>query len=386
MAFKYRKRVRVFPGFYLNLSKSGMSATVGMRGLNVNVGKNGAFLNTGIPGTGIYDRVRLNGKENSNEIIPEKNIPDSSFIPDDAIEIKSYQPELITSEGLYGLKESILNAQIVKEELRKESNKLFVQKLFSLLLMIISYALIFGIFVKWFKENYSLKNNASKDAKETYQKFKLDIEFNMDQSILNDYVTLKNNYEQLMNINVIWDITSAKSVDRVKERSAASTTITRNKVKFSKSSLDYINTEYEALRFQNANGGDLFLYPGFIVMVGKNNSDFALIDFRELQIEHHAQRFVETDGVPKDSKVVDHTWKYVNKSGSPDKRYKDNFQIPIALYYEITIKSSKGLYESYQFSNPEVGQIFCSSFETYKDSLQKMNWEKEELKLVNEKN
>jgi hypothetical protein len=43
MAFKIRKRIRVFPGFYLNLSKSGMSATVGMRGLNINVGGKGAY-------------------------------------------------------------------------------------------------------------------------------------------------------------------------------------------------------------------------------------------------------------------------------------------------------------------------------------------------------
>lgn len=385
MALKFRKRVRVFPRFYLNLSKSGMSATVGMRGLNVNVGKKGTYLNTGIPGTGIYDRVKLNGKQSNDNNVPVDNFnPATSTIPDDAVEIKSYQPELVTSEGLFGLKESIINAQIVKEELRQDKNKLALKTTFSLLLMVFSYILIFGFFIKWFKNNYIILKQASNEAKETYENFKLDIEFNMDQSILNDYLTLKKNFEQLANINVIWDITSAKSVDRVKERSAAGTSITRTKVKFSKSSLDYINTKYEALRFQNANGGDMFLYPGFIVMIDKQNKEFGLIDFREINIEHHGQRFVETEGVPKDSKVVDRTWKYVNKSGSPDKRYKDNYEIPIALYYELTISSTKGLFESYQFSNPEIGQIFCDSFSKYQDSLQKMNWKNEENKLMEE--
>ena len=119
MALKFKMKIRVFPGFYLNLSKSRMSATVGMRGLCVNVGKSGTFFNTGIPATGIYDRVRLGGKVDSNNFSTDNSQTESNKIHDETIEIKSYQPELLTSDGLYGLKESIINAQKIKEELRK---------------------------------------------------------------------------------------------------------------------------------------------------------------------------------------------------------------------------------------------------------------------------
>jgi hypothetical protein len=47
--------------YNLNVSKTGISATAGLKGLSVNVGKNGAYINTGIPGTGIYDRVKIGG-------------------------------------------------------------------------------------------------------------------------------------------------------------------------------------------------------------------------------------------------------------------------------------------------------------------------------------
>lgn len=57
---KFRKRITVFPGLTINLSKSSMSATIGLNGFNINIGKNGTYLNTGIPGTGIYDRTKLN--------------------------------------------------------------------------------------------------------------------------------------------------------------------------------------------------------------------------------------------------------------------------------------------------------------------------------------
>jgi hypothetical protein len=59
MSIKFRKRIKIFPGFYLNLSKTGISATIGIRGLNINFCRNGIYLNTGIPGMGLYDRVRL---------------------------------------------------------------------------------------------------------------------------------------------------------------------------------------------------------------------------------------------------------------------------------------------------------------------------------------
>ncbi len=382
MSLKFRKKIRVFPGFYLNLSKSGMSATVGIKGMSINIGQKTKYLNVGIPGIGIYDRVCLDGFEVNKKIDVSNSESYLSTVPDDAVEIKSYQPEIITSEGFYGLKESIINAQKVKEELMKESNKLFLHKLLSLCMLVISYLMIFGFFTKRFRNNYKEKSIIAKETKEHYQNFKLDIDFNLDQSMLNDFLLLKKSFEKVVGIDTIWDITSAKNVDRVKERSAANTTITRTKVKFSKSSLDFINTQYDALRFRNANGGDMYLYPGFIVMIDKSSKEFALIDFRDINIEHHEQRFIENERVPVDSIIVDSTWKYVNKNGTPDKRFKNNFQIPIALYYEIMLGTSKGLFESYQFSNAELGKDLCNIFEKYINSLKSMKWDNQENSLM----
>ena len=379
MALRFHKRLKVFPGFYLNFSKSGMSASVGMKGMNINVGSKGTYLNTSIAGTGLSSRTRLDSNS-SNENNTKNNQSNSKVLSNEPEEIKSYLPALINSEGLFGLRESIINAQKFKEELKRESKDLATQKKVALFLLMLSYISIIGIFIKWFKENYQTKKELAQDAEENYKNFKLDVEFNMDDGIMNDYLSLKNCYEQLMNIQMIWDITTTQLVDRAKERSAAGAHITRTKVNFSKSSLDFINTKYEALRLQNANGGDIFLYPGFLVMTGKDNKDFALIDFREIKIKHYEQRFIERDSIPKDSKIVDYSWEYANKDGSPDKRKKDNYQNPVALYYEILLETSKGLYECYEFSNVDIGRSFCTSFEKYQTSLIKMKWKNDEPK------
>lgn len=76
MGWRFRKRIKILPGIRLNLSKSGISTTVGVRGASVTFGPNGTYLNTGIPGTGIYSRERISGPSmstGSNYIINTSN-------------------------------------------------------------------------------------------------------------------------------------------------------------------------------------------------------------------------------------------------------------------------------------------------------------------------
>jgi hypothetical protein len=59
--------------------------------------------------------------------------------------------------------------------------------------------------------------------------------------------------------------------------------------------------------------------------------------------------FIESEGVPGDAQTVGRTWQYVNKSG-PDRRFKNNPELPIALSEEIQLTSATGLNEVIQVS------------------------------------
>lgn len=61
MAFRFNKRIKIAPGVKLNLSKSGVSTTVGGRGASLNIGKKGVHANAGIPGTGLSTRTKIAG-------------------------------------------------------------------------------------------------------------------------------------------------------------------------------------------------------------------------------------------------------------------------------------------------------------------------------------
>ena len=51
----------------------------------------------------------------------------------------------------------------------------------------------------------------------------------------------------------------------------------------------------KGLRFQNANGGDLDIFPGFMLMRAKGETDYALVDLRELRLDVEPIAFIESE-------------------------------------------------------------------------------------------
>ena len=98
MSLRFRRRIKILPGIYINLGKNGISTSIGPRDANVNIGKNGVYLNTGIPGTGITNREKLttvdSGKSNTIDNFPkELNSPPSQ----NQLSIKESIPHIDTS-------------------------------------------------------------------------------------------------------------------------------------------------------------------------------------------------------------------------------------------------------------------------------------------------
>jgi hypothetical protein len=60
MPLRFHRVLNIIPGlFRLNLSKGGLSGSVGPRGADVNIGKHGVTTNAGLPGTGLSYRQKL---------------------------------------------------------------------------------------------------------------------------------------------------------------------------------------------------------------------------------------------------------------------------------------------------------------------------------------
>lgn len=61
MGLRFQRVLRLFPWLRINISKGGVSGSVGPRGADINVGRRGVTTNAGLPGTGLSYRSRLGG-------------------------------------------------------------------------------------------------------------------------------------------------------------------------------------------------------------------------------------------------------------------------------------------------------------------------------------
>ena len=68
MAWNFRRRKKIAPGVYINMSKKGINTTVGPKGASMTFGPNGTYLNTSIPGTGMYNRRKISSNSSKNNI------------------------------------------------------------------------------------------------------------------------------------------------------------------------------------------------------------------------------------------------------------------------------------------------------------------------------
>lgn len=367
---RFRRKAKIFPGVFLNFSKSGISTTLGVPGASVNLGKQGAYLNTGILGTGIYDRQKIGGGKKGKQTNPPADIENPSEIgPNVEIgSIKTEQAETTTTQGLQELKKTLLDCYQERIDLKNEIQKAKSKLTIATVLMVFSYLLIFGFFIKWIKKNRKDKKEFLVDLNSQLENCFVSIDLDADEQIEKKYQKLLERYKTMLTCEKIWDITSSVAVDQKTSRSAASTSVTRRLVKFGFGNIDIIKSKHDALHFENANGGDLYIYPAFLAIVDAQKK-FGLVDIRELDFNFHGQKFLEEEKVPKDAVVVDHTWAKVNKNGAPDKRFKENYQIPICKYGEIELTSSTGLNEAYSLSNFDKTESFAQSMIDYQITI-----------------
>lgn len=369
MAWSFRRRVKIIPGVHLNLSKSGISTSIGVRGANVTLGKSGTHLNTGIPGTGIYQRQKLSG---SNQVKPQNSVDNLEEHIYSENEILSADVQDITSQDMQGIKDSVFLAHQQRKELHRDLNKVNAKLSSTKLKLITSYFLIYGLVKKTIPENIKVDILAQKKAISELKSqiencyVKLDVDF--DTEFEQKYKQLLDSFKRLTTSHKIWDITSESHQDTVSSRSSAGTLVKKKEVKFGFKSLPDIKSNFDALYLQNANGADLYFYPNFIVMFSSKYK-FAIIGFEELDLYHCSVRFTETGTIPKDSKVIDKTWAKVNKNGTPDKRFKGNYQIPVVKYGEFKLSTGTGLNEEYEFSNYEFSKEFAIAFEDYQNLI-----------------
>ena len=184
------------------------------------------------------------------------------------------------------------------------------------------------------------------------------------QHFFNDMVAA---FEKLCDCEKIWFISSEKANTSLKASAAFS--VERKKTVFAKGCFNHVTTKFcEQVPMFRDLYYSYYIYPQFVVKA-KTPVDFEIIPLDKISISYKPQRFVESAyewDWPKDGQIVERTYQYVNKDGTPDKRYTLNKLVPVYLYGEMSVDEF-GL--TYHTSKNDVAESFVNAIKKFKYSL-----------------
>jgi DNA polymerase-3 subunit epsilon len=86
----------------------------------------------------------------------------------------------------------------------------------------------------------------------------------------------------------------------------------------------------------------------------RHGREYAALPYAAVSGRMELQRSIESEPPPADAQCVGTTWQYANKSGGPDRRFKNNRRLPIMLYGRVTLTSPQGILMVWDFSRPDV--------------------------------
>ncbi len=385
MGFRFRRSVRLFPGVRLNFGLRGVSVSAGVPGVRLNFGTRRSSVTVGIPGTGLSYTETLGSVRGPprQQSLPTGFAADplpnrlTTPAPDDPLpgEIKSADIATLTSPDLEGLKTLINEAAHQRASLQSDWKEAVASRKKAWKKLRRRERLPLSLFMKRSipkaKEAFEEAENEAWKVAEALAASEIKADVCLDERCWAAWSGLEEAHRKLSGSAKFWDVTSSLLVDRYRTRSAANFAVTRKLVGLRAVTDGILSGPREGMRFENANGDDLDIFPGLLLIRQKRGTDYALVDLRDLDISTHARQFIETDGVPSDARVVGYAWAKSNKDGSPDRRFKNNRQIPIALYGRIEFSTPSGVRKAYEASNCEAALEFGETIRKFQVELRR---------------
>lgn len=325
MGYRFRKSINLGGGFRINLSKSGIGYSWGVPGMRYTKLANERERYTySIPGTGTSYVEDTSSKENQQQH-QQQSANNDTQNSINAIEEKvskmdfeenSNSDEFINKINKFRNTDANIQAGIV---------------LLSIILFFILTNPIVFIIGLLILSAYNVYRN---------KKMLISVEYNFDNENEKYYELLNNFLNTIASSKGLWLIeTEYKNVDE-KRNAGAKSLVSRLPISVTKEVPFYlkINTECYCLNIKDKK---FYFLPNKVLIHDKIKT--IGLNFQELNFYFGENTFIEEECAPSDSKIIDYTYRFVNKKGGPDRRYKDNPQYPICLYGTIDIKNEEGL-------------------------------------------
>lgn len=337
MGFRFKKSINLGGGFRVNLSKSGVGYSFGTKGVRWTKLCNGRTRTTySIPNTGIAYISESSGKKQTSS---EQEMQDASE--------ENYNLEYEASTELEG------NQAEYDNFIKDVNNVKLAHKVWK-------FGMWLTCILAIINPSFWVAPILLLIVKKCFKKyFEIELNYNFDRDF-EDYLDCLNLFlSELASSSRLWGILKSYHEENTKYSSGAASTFARTLLKLKKQKAKYLkaNVEYYCLEYPNQK---FYFLPDRILIDSDKMAQS--VRYSEIQCIFNTINYVEEDWVSGDTEVVEKTWKYINKNGSPDRRFKDNPQIPICKYGTMQMTSNNGLDIMLHFSNakkmPKLKEIY----------------------------
>lgn len=340
MGIRFRKSINLGGGFRVNISKNGVGYSWGIPGYRITKTSKGSIKKTySIPGTGIgYS------EEKSKKNLSNKNSYPTQYNYNTIEDIYT-NIDIANVNELRPAEFSDLISTLEKSLKYRKISTLLCLGLIGVLAsnFILATIGIIGVLLKLI----------------LLYKGTPFIEYNLDEDSTREYNKTINSIKNLQACKKIWDITAESYISNQKINAGASRNVKRFSFKITSKIPSFMKTNVPTACMILSKKKIIFL-PDKIFIIKNNKIGISI--YKDLYIDQNYSRFIENEGVPSDTEIIAYTWQYVNKNGSPDRRFKNNKQLPICKYGNLRISDGSNLNIEIMCSDYSKSKLFSQTF------------------------
>jgi hypothetical protein len=193
------------------------------------------------------------------------------------------------------------------------------------------------------------------------QKIKTRLHYEFDQQAAVRFQAVRDALQPLWSCEKLWRVERRQFTSDWKRNAGAGSLNYRKRIAAGVLTPPNVECNLQILAI-NFDSGQLYFFPDRILLA--RGKQFGAIAYDDLHIESSITEFIESEeSVARDTRTVSYTWRYVNKDGGPDRRFNNNYQIPIVLYGELWLRSGSGFNLLLQTSRPEAANEFHANMQ-----------------------
>ena len=353
MGFYLRKSVRVGP-LRFNFSKSGIGVSAGIPGLRIGTGPRGHYVHAGAHG--IYYRASLGGGA-SRHPSAGSTTPRSFDRPAPASGAPLSDPTLgpevaITSGSVLAMADTTSDELL--QELRAKRAKLRMWP-FAAVAGGLAFVASVQATETWLPATVAVIAVVAVIVTQQWDQLRKStvIMYDLEGPASDAYSALRDAMGSIVSARRMWHVQSQAAVLDAKYHAGAGATIRRTSVGVRTALPPFVKSNIDVPTL-NAGRETLYFFPDRLLVY--DGGSVGAVGYDALRLTRGTTRFIEDGPVPSDSQVVGRTWRYVNKNGTPDRRFNNNRELPIAQYETIHFQSGTGLNELFQVSRVGAAQ------------------------------